>query len=224
MLCKQNILFSLASPSQENNTGLSAFSKCSTRCCVSTTGKTLLQNQNSLKITFICTSWSVRSRQIHKWLLFVFESLNLNVIIPYRCLLHSSYCGGCSYQGFIGFVFFLFITFLERELFLSRVSFFFFVSTPTFLPVQTPALETLFILVQLLLTRHSNQTGTVYWTTRCQVTHSLSHSHKPASPLPSAPFAVFAKRHLSLRAWREDLWPFKQTQALNGLSVCAAVG
>ena len=112
------------------------------------------------------------------------------MIIPYRCLLHSSYCGGCSYQGFIGFVFFLFITFSGE-----RVFFFF---PLTFLPVQTAALETLFILVQLLLTRHSNQTGTVYWTTRCQVTHSLSHSHKPASPLPSAPFAVFAKRHLSL--------------------------
>lgn len=54
--------------------------------------------------------------------------------------------------------------------------------------------------------------------------HSLSYSHKPTSPLPSVPFAVFAKRHLSLQAWREDLWPFKQTQALNGLSVCAAVG
>ncbi len=55
-----------------------------------------------------------------------------------------------------------------------------------------------------MLTQHSNQTGTVYWTMRCQVTHSLSHSHKPASPLPSVPFAVFAKRHLSLQAWRED--------------------
>lgn len=97
----------------------------------------------------------------------------------------------------------------------------FFSNIPAF---AVPALETLFILVQLLLTQHSNQTGTVYWTLRCQVTHSLSHSHKPASPLPSVPFAVFAKRHLSLQAWREDLWPFKQTQALNGLSVCAAVG
>ena len=127
-------------------------------------------------------------------------------------------------SGFYRICIFPFYNISGERVVLEPCFFFFFFSTPTFLPVQTPALETLFILVQLLLTRHSNQTGTVYWTTRCQVTHSLSHSHKPASPLPSAPFAVFAKRHLSLRAWREDLWPFKQTQALNGLSVCAAVG
>lgn len=96
----------------------------------------------------------------------------------------------------------------------------FFSNIPAY---AAPTLETLFILVQPLLTQHSNQTGTVYWTMRCQVTHSLSHSHKPASLLPSVPFAVLTKRHLSLQAWREDLWPFKQTQALNGLSVWAAV-
>lgn len=84
--------------------------------------------------------------------------------------------------------------------------------------------KTLFLLVKLLLTQHSDHTGTVYWTMRCQVTHSLSHSHKPASLLPSVPFAVFAKRHLPLWAWRKDLWPFKQTQALNGLSVSLCNG
>lgn len=57
-----------------------------------------------------CTGWSVRSWQIHKWLVYVFQSLNLNVIIPCRCLLHSLHCGGgCPYQDFMGFVF------LDRE-------------------------------------------------------------------------------------------------------------
>lgn len=171
------------------------------------------------------SGWSVRSWQIRKWLVFVFESLNLNVIIPHRCLLHSLHCADeCSYQAFMGFAFFHFYNIFgqrkrKRESFSS--CFFFFSHIPD---CAVPALETLFIFVQLLLTQHSNQTGTVYWTMRCQVTHSLSHSHKPASPLPSVPFAVFAKRHLSLQAWREDLWPFKQTQALNGLSVCTAAG
>lgn len=174
-------------------------------------------------LSYVDSEWSVSS-QIHKELVNVFQSLNENAIILHRCLLHSLHCGsGCSYLDFIGFVFFFsfFTTFLDRKS-CSRVFFSFLSSDiPGF---TAPALETLFILVQLMLTQHSNQTGTVYWTMRCQVTHSLSHSHKPASPLPSVPFAMFAKRHLALQAWREDLWPFKQTQALNGLSVCAAVG
>lgn len=56
-----------------------------------------------------CTGWSVRSWQIHKWLVYVFRSLYLNVIIPCRCLLHSlHFGGGCSYQDFMGFVLFSF--------------------------------------------------------------------------------------------------------------------
>lgn len=88
------------------------------------------------------------------------------------------------------------------------------------------------LLVQGLLTSQSNQTWTVYWTWRCQVTHSLRHSHKPPSALPSEPPSALCLPSLfscsflclSLQAWQENLWPFKQTQGLNGLSVCIAVG
>lgn len=52
-----------------------------------------------------------------------------------------------------------FTTFLDRKS-CSRVFFSFLSSEiPGF---TAPALETLFILVQLMLTQHSNQTGTVY--------------------------------------------------------------
>lgn len=126
-------------------------------------------------LSYVDSEWSVSS-QIHKELVNVFQSLNENAIILHRCLLHSLHCGsGCSYLDFIGFVFFFsfFTTFLDRKS-CSRVFFSFLSSDiPGF---TAPALETLFILVQLMLTQHSNQTGTVYWTMRCQVTHSLSHS------------------------------------------------
>lgn len=46
-----------------------------------------------------------------------------------------------------------------KELFSSFLFFFFSSDIPGF---AAPALETLFILVQLVLTQHSNQTGTVY--------------------------------------------------------------
>lgn len=84
------------------------------------------------------SGWSVRSWQIRKWLVFVFESLNLNVIIPHRCLLHSLHCADeCSYQAFMGFAFFHFYNIFgqrkrKRESFSSC---FFF--SPTFLTVQS---------------------------------------------------------------------------------------
>lgn len=93
---------------------------------------------------------------------------------------------------------FIVFFFLFYNIFVQRVIPKLFFSPLTSLPIQSKHSKSLFILVQLLLTQHSSQTGTVYWTMRCQVAHSLSHSHKPASALPSVPITMFAKRHLSL--------------------------
>lgn len=79
-------------------------------------------------LSYVDSEWSV-SLQIHKELVNVFQSLNENAIILYRCLLHSLHCGsGCSYLDFIGFVFFfLFHNFFgPKELFSSFLFFSFF--------------------------------------------------------------------------------------------------
>lgn len=191
---------------------------------VSTTGNRLSLRIQTALITFICRQWVIcqltnpqvacQCFSVIKWKCDNPTQMFIAQLALWQWVFLSGFYWICIFFSF-------FTTFLDRKS-CSRVFFSFFSSDiPGF---TAPALETLFILVQLMLTQHSNQTGTVYWTMRCQVTHSLSHSHKPASPLPSVPFAMFAKRHLALQAWREDLWPFKQTQALNGLSVCAAVG
>lgn len=140
-----------------------------------------------------CTTWSVRSCRIHKWLVCVFQSLRLNVIIPYRCLLHSLHCGdGCSFWDFMRFVFFPFLEhfWTESESFSSSR---FFSDIPA---CALPALETLFILVQLPLAQHSNHTQALFielWGAK-SLTHSVTHINlPPRCPLclsPRSPNAI----------------------------------
>ena len=122
-------------------------------------------------------------------------------------------------SGFYGISIFPFLKFFLDEGRVVREPWF-FSNIPA---CAAPALETLFILVQLLLTQHSNQTSTVYWTMRCQVTHSLSYSHKPTSPLPSVPFAVFANA-ISLSKPNEETYDHlnKHRHSMASLCGCGA--
>lgn len=140
-------------------------------CCVRNRWHDLLQN--SLRIPFICVMNRLIWQKRTTWQMAGLDlSLHFNIVIPYWflfCGLHLVFLWELYGIWFC----FLFITFLWRGV-IFELCFF-----STFLPVQPRHWKSLFILFQLLVTHLCNQTGTVYWTRRCQVTQSLSHTNVP---------------------------------------------
>lgn len=107
-----------------------------------------------------------------KWLVYVFHSLKWSVKIIHRCLLDSLVVGRVHcYRDFYG-IFYAFKVFMSFFFFLQRKSFPSCLLLAKFQHVRSKI--SLFIWAQGLLTSRSNQTGTVSWTWRCQVSQSLT--------------------------------------------------